>query len=215
MRDLNAPKLSMMKSGEGKISRFFGHPLVVTLIGTGLISLVGAVLTFNYQKQLLTIEYKLEMFRAEIADVYQIADELNKIMSERLFNLNRVVWGVEDAGAEKFNEIWDEYYANVRRWSSNLLYYKIRLQRIEKNQEIVEMLLNEKDYLDEGTVHGAFLKAHNLARELRKCYRNGCPERKKRSLLKATKAASLASGFKIEEFGKSLSETIRQRKPPC
>lgn len=192
-----------------KVKKFFEHPLTVTLFGTGFVSIIVVWLTFYCQNQLLVTGYKLEKFRAEIADTYQIADELNRAMSERLFNLNRVIWGFNDAGPEEFPKIWEEYYASVRRWNIDLAYYKFRLQRVAAGR-IIQLLVNEKDYLDIRSIHGAFIDAHARAQDLKRCY-SGCAEDAKQNYLAKAKNSASNLAVKIENLVNEYSKQVARK----
>ncbi len=198
---------------KGKVKKFFEHPLTVTLFGTGFVSIIVVWLTFYCQSQLLVTGYKLEKFRAEIADTYQVADELNRAMSERLFNLNRVIWGFNDAGSEEFKKIWEDYYASVRRWNVDLMYYKFRLQRVAANG-IMQLLVNEKDYSDIKTVHGAFVEAHARAQDLKRCYA-GCAEDARQNYLVKAKSARSDLAVKMEKIVDEYSKQTANKKPDC
>lgn len=156
------------------IAKFLKHPLIVTIIGTGLVTFGGIVVSDYYQSRAWVRDVEFEVFRENHQRALVVLDELSHAMSARLFGMNKVFWVIKGTGTGDPKEVWNEYYRSVEHWNINLLQFNQRLARYV-DKDCADYLMNDRDSYSAyqggspNTVHGHFLVAHKQLRELYDC----------------------------------------------
>lgn len=199
------------------LGKIIKHPIFVTFIGTGLVTLIGVQLSNYNHKKTWTREKRFEVFQEQFNSSLKLIDELSTIMGQRLFGLNQVLWAANDSKNGNMNEVWKTYYVHVENWNSNLLQYKLRLSRLIDEDVAYSFYNNEdaqrslKDEVIPETIHGHFMIAHKCVRRVVDCVRSGCDKQTKKESVKKANNAIYTLYNKIEDFIKLCNKEIYNR----
>ena len=190
---------------------FLRHPLVVTIVGTGIVTAVAAFLSFRYQIKAAEYERSFENYQIRLKESSELVDHLSKKTSYRLFGLKRTLWAIKGTGTGEAEEVWNDYYKSVEEWNTNLSYYHRRILRL-LGEKVASLLVNEADYFDVSTVHGHFIKTHHLVRTLLDCYRNQCPEDESNLRVSEAETSILEMNTLVDNFFKSCDALLFEKE---
>jgi hypothetical protein len=141
---------------------FLNKPLVLLLLGFGLTTVVGGMLTTRFQERSWERQTQLALFEKRYDEGVKFLDELSDLVGRRYFLLQRYVWAIRDPQHYELDKVSEAYFSSVAEWNIKL--------RTMRNK--TRLLLGEAraqrflDYGDDGrsdnpaSLHYIFAKVH-------------------------------------------------------
>ena len=72
-------------------------------------------------------QQKIEIFKERYTGAMALLDDISTAASDRLMNMERVLWVIKGTSDGDVKETWDEYYKTVLNWNVKQLVFKTRL----------------------------------------------------------------------------------------
>lgn len=128
-----------------KLTEFFSSGLGLLILGFILTTVCGGLINITHSYLTWKRDKQFELLKGEIAKHDELLSELTKVVGERVFGLQRVVWVLNRAGSaadapvgetwrlseadqKDLNIRWDDYYKTVATWNVNYRTYAIKIR---------------------------------------------------------------------------------------
>lgn len=159
---------------DNKIWKLINSQVFIVLVGFILTGIIGHYLTSSYQDQSWIRDKKHQIFKQELADVKETLESLNKLVSTRLYSLQKVHWALERKDKDDIRNQWEEYNQVKDTWNIQVVIYKNKLRRLFQG-DLHDDLLAHESLLDEDknielSLHSSFRKNHNKTKFWVDCY---------------------------------------------
>lgn len=167
-----------------KITRFFSSKAGILLLGFILTTGCGAFINWLHTRSTWHREKRFELLTRKLVKHEELLSSLSKVVGERVFRLQRVLWALEapspslpgavwqadDAAKKRINDCWNEYYLTVIEWNLKYRDYATRI-RFLAGPEVADNFfvgaVTGARLAKTGTVAGSFEQAHERVKALR------------------------------------------------
>jgi hypothetical protein len=129
-----------------KLAEFFSSGLGLLILGFILTTVCGGLINITHSYLTWKRDKQFELLKGEIGKHDELLSELTKVIGERVFRLQRVVWIMDppagptaeapapetwrlsEADQKEFKIRWDDYYKTVTTWNVNYRTYAIKIR---------------------------------------------------------------------------------------
>lgn len=168
---------------------FFSSGLGLLIAGFVLTTLCGGLINLNNTYLSWKRDKRFELLKNEIAKHEELLSEFTKIVGERVFRLQRVVWIMDppagptpdapvpetwrlsDDDQKELKTRWDDYYKTVAAWNVSYRTYAIKI-RLLAGQDMARRFIDRDQtsgarVAKAGTLCGVVEQTHKTVAELK------------------------------------------------
>jgi hypothetical protein len=207
------------------IGSFFKTKIGLLVLGFILTTFCGTIINGFYADSTWKRDKRFELLQGELKDHRDLLSDLSKMVGNRTFRLQRVVWVTDsdaspapetwqmtDEGKARLNTRWNEYYECVADWNVNYRNYAIKL-RIFAGDDIADRFFvgepNGTRKSKSGTLCWYFEQCHEKVSELKKAALTSRIDRKNHDVVQR-EVDELYT--KVDDFMTQLYRTLGEKE---
>jgi hypothetical protein len=167
------------------IGEFLKSSLGLLVLGFVLTTVCGGILNGIYSRTSWQRDKRFELLKSELVDDDKLLSDLTKIIGERTFLLQRVlwqmdppesapppeIWSLDPKAREELNARWAAYYETVKEWNIEYRVFNIKIRALAGNDMAQQFIffdpVNGAREASEGTFCGAIEGTHKVVADLR------------------------------------------------
>ena len=171
-----------------KLADFFTSGLGLLILGFVLTTLCGGLVNWMYARSSWKRDKQFELFKGELAKHDELLSDFTKVIGERVFRLQRVVWLMDptekpppetwqlrqddqDDDPKELKARWEKYYETVAQWNVNYRTYAIKIRLLAgpqmADQFIVRDAVSGARKAKSGTLCGVIEETHKTVADLK------------------------------------------------
>jgi hypothetical protein len=172
-----------------KLVEFFSSGLGLLILGFILTTVCGGLINITHSYLTWKRDKQFELLKGEIAKHEDLLSELTKVVGERVFRLQRVVWIMDppagpapdapvpetwrlsEADQKELKIRWDDYYKTVATWNVSYRTYAIKIRLLAGQDTARRFIDRDKTsgarVAKAGTLCGVVEETHRTVADLR------------------------------------------------
>lgn len=169
-----------------KLPVFFTTNIGILVLGFILTTICGGIINEMHTRSTREREHQFELQKADLQKHQELLESLTKVIGERTFRLQRVVWLMDppadatsdevwllDENAQKkLSDGWDVYYKTVADWNVSYRTYAIKIRILAGGPMAEKFILPDIESgarkAKAGTLCAIVERAHKTVADLRK-----------------------------------------------
>lgn len=210
-----------------KFFDFFSSGIGLMILGFVLTTVCGGLINGMVTRSTWKREKGFELFKGDLAKHDELLSELTKVIGERVFRLQRVVWSLDPAATPapemwplngeaqtELKERWKTYYETVVNWNVKYRTFAIQI-RIQAGEKMAEGFILRDDISGarkarSGTLCGVIEETHRIVGDLKnKAISTSQVDRKEHELAQE-KVDRLYD--EVDSFVTKLYKTLREKE---
>ena len=134
----------------------------ILVLGFALTTVAGAIVSFWLQRASWKRQTRIDLHKKRYEEGTQFLNELSKLIGIRFFLLQRYLWAIENAEAQKLQQVEKEYYKTVLEWNSTYWMNRNKIRLLAGEEQAIKFLKfgEDKDIGNAESLHYQFVKAH-------------------------------------------------------
>lgn len=147
---------------------FLNSNLGLMVVGFTLTTIAGAILAAWLDKVSWQRQTRIDLYKKRYEEGIQFLDDLSRLIGQRHFQLQRVLWALSDMqdNPDKYEEIEEEYFAVVGNWNASYWMHRNKIRLLVGERYANLFLDYGDDKLDEPqSVHYTFVRAHRAVQQ--------------------------------------------------